>query len=95
MRKFLARAAETLKKSSALAAARMLRAFDKAGHDTHQTAHNAHDRRQRRRLFGDRRRRAIDRAWGLHDRILNAFRSVQKAPQSTPVPDDLPHREPV
>lgn len=73
MRRLLARAAETLKKSSSLAAARLLRAFDRAGHESPS------DRRRRRLLFGARRRRAVDRAWGLHDLILEAFRTNRGA----------------
>lgn len=103
MRKLLAKTAGSLKTSASRAAARMLRAFARAedGHAPHAHHHDKdhpqHDRRHRRLLFGPRRRRAVDRVWGLHDMILNTFDSVRKrlkAPSPAASTSAPPHREP-
>lgn len=95
MRKLLARTSGSLKNAASAAAAHMLLAFGRAENDhKHPHAHHKepHDRR-RRRLFGQRRRRAIDRAWGLHDLILSAFGRVRKSIGTHPAASP-PHHEP-
>lgn len=92
MRKLIAKTAKVLKASSLLAA-RLLSSFNRAEHGAPPVLLSppSHDRRRRRLLFGLRRRRAVDRAWGLRDLLLSVFNGARKQEASGPV---LPSREP-